>query len=453
MIDPQHRFVYLMAGIAATAGLLFGYDTGVISGALLFIKKEWTLSAVSQEFIVSAVLLGAMMGAALSGRICDRFGRRDVIIGSAVIFAMGAVATAVSPDTSWMIAGRVIIGAAIGVASYAAPLYISEVSPPKVRGALVSLNQLAITIGIVVSYLVDDAFSLVAHGWRFMFLTGALPAMILGFGMLFMPRTPRWLLGRENSSEAFLVLKRINAASAKTELEEIRKKLGEESAGSWSELRAPWIRPALILGVLLAFFQQFTGINTVIYYAPTIFQSAGFASATASITATVGLGIVNVLMTLVAIRLLDRVGRRPLLLAGLTGMIFSLGILGLAFTVSAPGSALKWIAVGSLVLYIACFAVSLGPIFWLVIAEIYPVRIRGLAMSLATLANWTFNFVVAVSFLTLIEKIGASGTFWLYGGIGLLGLLFCWFRVPETRGRTLEEIEEHWKRGGHPREL
>lgn len=448
-------FVYFIAAIAATGGLLFGYDTGVISGALLFIKKEWSLMPMSQELVVSAVLVGAILGAAFSGKLADRFSRRTVIIGTAVIFFVGSFWTSMAHSVSLLIAGRVVIGVAIGVASFAVPLYISEISPPRVRGALVSLNQLAITIGIVLSYLIDDAFAHLPHGWRYMFLIGIFPAMILGIGMLFLPRTPRWLMSKGKEDEASLVLEKLSGKEdvAKS-IREIKRTMDEESGGSWSELARPWLRPTLIIGIVLMFIQQVTGINTVIYYAPTIFQMAGFQSATSAISATVGVGIVNVLMTVVAIWLVDKWGRKPLLSVGLIGIVVSLGILGFAFKEQAVlGAGLKWVAVGSLVLYIASFAVSLGPICWLIISEIYPLKIRGVAMSLATVANWAFNFVVALTFLTLVQKITATGAFWLYGVVGIAGWFFCYYYVPETKGHTLEEIEDHFVQGKHPGDL
>ncbi|MCD4783870.1 MAG: sugar porter family MFS transporter [Candidatus Eremiobacteraeota bacterium] len=451
----NNRFVYFIAAIAATGGLLFGYDTGVISGALLFIKKDWSLMPMSQEMVVSAVLIGAILGAAFSGKLADKLGRKNLIIYTAIIFAAGSFATSLAHSVDWLIAGRVIIGLAIGVASFTVPLYISEISPPKIRGALVSLNQLAITIGIVLSYLVDRGFASFPHGWRYMFLVGVIPSAILGFGMLFLPRSPRWLLGKKREDEARLVLEKVvPAEQVEGDIEEIKKSFAKEKGASWSELGVAWLRPALIIGVVMMLIQQCTGINTVIYYAPTIFQMAGFKSAMAAISATIGVGIVNVLMTVVSIALIDRVGRKPLLYVGLTGMIISLGVLGFAFKETAAlGAGLKWVAVGSLILYIASFAVSLGPICWLIISEIYPLKVRGLAMSVATVANWGFNFIIALTFLSLIQKIGAPSTFWLYALVGVGGLIFCYCYVPETKGHSLEKIEEHWIKGGHPRDL
>lgn len=451
--EQVNLFVYLVAGIAALAGLLFGYDTGVISGAILFIKDQFHLSPFVEELVVSAVLLGAVIGAASSGTVSDRLGRRRSIIITALLFTLGAVGCAFAPDVWILIVCRFVIGIAIGVASYVAPLYISEVAPPKTRGALVSLNQLMITCGIVVSYLVDYALA-GDQQWRWMFGFGAVPAAVLIIGMISLPESPRWLMSRNLEEKARLVLSRIRRSEdVSKEMRAISNTLTQKTVG-WREVLQPWVRPALVAGMGLALIQQVTGINTVIYYAPTIFRDlAGFGSAKVSIFATLCLGLVNVFMTVVAIWLVDRVGRKPLLYWGMSGMIVSLGILGLAFKVPTLGAGLKWVAVGSLIVYIASFAVSLGPIFWLIIAEIYPLKIRGRAMSLATVTNWGFNMFVAATFLTLIQRLGPSGAFWLYAVLGIGGLFFTYFFVPETKGRTLEEIESYLHSGRKLKEL
>ncbi|MDD2679477.1 MAG: sugar porter family MFS transporter, partial [Candidatus Omnitrophica bacterium] len=323
--------IYIIAFIAALAGLLFGYDTGVISGAILFIKDQFNLTSQLEERVVSAVLLGAVIGAAFSGAIADRLGRRRSIVITALLFSAGAVGCAFAPSIPVLVACRLLIGLAIGVASYVAPLYISEISPANVRGALVSLNQLMITCGIVVSYLVAYALTLGQNEWRWMFGLGAIPAIILLIGMFYLPESPRWLVSQGLIEKAKKVLQKTSAG--KNSEEEIRKisQTVTDKGCCWKEVFAPWIRPALFIGIALAFFQQATGINTIIYYAPTIFEFAGFASHKVAILATVGVGIVNVLMTLVAIWLLDRIGRKPLLYLGMSGMALSLGLLGFAF--------------------------------------------------------------------------------------------------------------------------
>lgn len=448
-VEENKKLIVLIAAVAATGGLLFGFDTGVISGALLFLKKDFGLDALSQEYVVSAVLVGCVIGAATSGRLADALGRKKVIIITACVFAAGSLWASLAQSVPVLLLGRATIGLAIGVASFTVPLYISEISPPSYRGALVSLNQLLITIGIVVSYFVDDIFAETAGTWRNMFLVGVVPAVVLGVGMLFLPETPRWLMSKDRRDAAEGVLTRLmGARAAKVEADAIKESMAGEGGGSLQELFSGWMRPALFLGVGIMFVQQATGINTVIYYAPTIFEMAGFASATAAISATVGVGIVNVLMTVVSIKLIDKLGRKPLLSIGLIGMSASLFLLGLAFLLEeSVGGALKWITVAALVGYIASFAISLGPIAWLLISEIYPLKMRGLAMSVATLSNWGFNFLIALTFLSIIESFGKAGAFWLYAVIGAGGWFFCKFFVPETKGTTLEDIEENLRAG------
>ena len=445
---PRNRhFVTIVAAVSALAGLLFGYDTGVISGAILFVQQDFHLTTFQEETVVSAVLLGAMIGAALGGRLADRFGRRAVLIQVALLFIVGALGTAFAPDQIWLAAGRIVVGIAIGTASFTAPLYISEISPADVRGKLVSLNQLMITIGIVCSYLSDYLLTDM-RGWRWMFGLAAVPAAILLVGLMFVPESPRWFMRQLSRDRARAVLEKIRKPSeVDEELAEIEASLDQQQ-GNWREILSPSLRPALVIGIGLAVFQQFTGINTVIYYAPTIFQFAGLHSNSAAILATVGVGVVNVLMTVVALELLDRVGRRPLLLYGLIGMILSLGVLGAAFLSTNLSSALAWIAVICVAAYVACFAISLGPIFWLMIAEIYPLKIRSRTMAVATMANWGSNLLVALTFLSLLHVLGRPWTFWLYALIGVAAWIFVLRLVPETKGKTLEEIESTWRTQG-----
>lgn len=451
----RRGFVTFVAALAAVGGFLFGYDTGVISGVIVLVKHEWRLTHESQEVVVSAVLLGAIVGAAVAGRLADRFGRRRLIIVAAIVFFIGSLGTGLAPTTDWLIVGRVVIGVAIGVASCVVPLYIAEIAPPERRGALVSLNQLAITVGILVSYGVDQIFTGFDEGWRYMFLCGVIPALLLGVGMLFVPESPRWLVRKGQFERARGVLvKGVGAGRADAELRALQGSQSREDSGGLRDLMARWLRPALIIGVAVMFFQQFTGINTVIYYAPTIFEMAGFGSTSSAMAATVIVGVVNVLFTIVSLWLIDRLGRKPLLYVGMSGMVLSLGVLGFAFLEKASlGAGMKWVAVGSLVAYIAAFAVSLGPIAWLLMSEIYPQNVRGTAVSVATLSNWGFNFIVAATFLSLIDGLGEAGAFWLYAGIGAVGLIFTRFYVPETKDVPLETIEAHWRRGGSPTTL
>src|SRR6058998_3139332 len=442
------RFVYVAALFAALGGLLFGYDTGVISGALIFIKREFSLTTATEEIVVSGVLLGATIGAIVGGKAADLFGRRRVLLVTAAIFGIGALASAAAPSPAILIASRVVLGLAIGLASTNVPVYLSEVAPPHARGWVVSLFQLAVTVGILVAYLVDYAFAGV-EGWRWMLGLAVVPALVFGAGMFFLPETPRWLIRGGHHESAHRVLVRIRKlADVSLEIEEIKLSLAQQTeSGRWTDLLRRQVRPALLVGLGLAVFQQITGINTVIYYAPKILQAAGFNSASGAILATVGVGVVNVGMTIVAMFLVDRAGRRPLLLVGIAGMIVTLTALGLSFRY--PSGQLAWIAVICLMGYVALFAISLGPIFWLLIAEIYPLKIRGLAEGTAATFNWGSNLIVSLTFLTLVEKLGASSTFLLYAFASVASWLFAYYLVPETKGHSLEEIEAFW-RGRRP---
>ncbi len=436
----------LTAAIAGLGGLLFGYDTGVIAGALLFIKHDFHLGSFAQGLVVAAVPIGAVGGAAIAGPAADSYGRRLMILLAAAVFIVGALASAAAPEVDVLVIARVVIGVAIGLASAAAPVYISEVAPPESRGRLVSFFQLAVTIGILVAYLIGLAFNAI-EGWRWMLGLGCVPALALAFGMWRMPQSPRWLVMSGDDYAARATLAKIRVDDPDTidrELEEIKESL-DEKPGSWTELLQPVVKAALVVGVGLAILQQVTGINTVIYYAPTIIEFTGINSSAGSILAAIGVGIINVGMTVVALRLLDRAGRRTLLMIGVSGMVISLFALGAAFIGGGGGTLSSIVAIVSLMVYVGSFAISLGPIFWLLNAEIYPLTVRSKAAGVGTMANWTFNFIVSLTFLLLIEAVGRSGAFWLYGGIGLFTLGFCWKLVPETKGKHLEDIQAYFQ--------
>ena len=440
---------YLIAGIAALGGLLFGYDTGVISGALLFIRQVMSLSATMQGIVVAIALLGAALGAAAAGYLSDRIGRRRVILGAGLLFVAGAVISAAANNLITLLVGRLFVGIAIGVASMLAPLYLAEISPAEDRGAIVSLNQLCITGGILVSYLVGFALASAPGGWRWMLALGALPGIILAAGMLVLPESPRWLAGHGRLQDAENVLRRLRGtADVAGEFGALRTDLAREGRlASAKELLAPRLRRPLVIGIGLAMFQQITGINTVIYFAPTIFQSAGLSSAATAILATAGVGAVNVIMTIVSIRLIDRLGRRQLLLWSLGGMALTLFVLSFAFYVGASGH-LAWVAVVSVAIYVGFFAIGLGPVFWLLISEIFPLALRGRAMSLSTVAVWSFNLIVSATFLDLIGAIGTAATFIVYAVLSLVALVFVFIMVPETKGLSLEQIEDTLDAGG-----
>jgi len=446
----RRRFVNFAAGIAATGGLLFGYDTGVISGALLFIRQDFDISTFTEGIIVSFILVGAMVGAFSGGPLSDRIGRRSTTLIAAVIFGAGALIVAFAPVVPILVLGRFVLGLGVGLASMIVPLYIAEISPPDRRGGLVSLNQLMITIGILLSYIVGVIFAPI-EGWRWMFAVALIPALILFIGMFGLPESPRWLFNKGQIDRARQVLSRSVSPEEidreLREMEEIKRQESQQERVSFAELLAPFVRPALIIGVGLAIFQQVTGINTVIYYAPTILQNAGFSEQGALVANALGVGLVNVGFTILAVRIIDRVGRRPLLLIGLVGMTISLALLAIVFTMGGTnvGAGLGILATVCLGLYIASFAISLGPVFWLMISEIYPLRIRGTAMSVASIANWGSNFVVALLFPVLLAALGGATLFWVFAAIGIAAWIFIYFQVPETKNRTLEEIEASFR--------
>ncbi|WP_324665601.1 sugar porter family MFS transporter [Haloarcula sediminis] len=433
------RFIYLASALAALNGLLFGFDTGIISGAFLYINDTFAMSPLVEGIVVSGAMAGAALGAAVGGQLADRLGRRRLILLGAGVFFLGSFTMAVAPSVPVLVAGRLIDGVAIGFASIVGPLYISEIAPPRIRGALTSLNQLMVTVGILVSYFVNYAFA-DAGAWRWMLGTGMIPAVVLAIGMLKMPESPRWLFERGRKEEAEAVLRRTRQGDIEDELDEIAETVEKQSDTGVRELLEPWLRPALIVGLGLAIFQQITGINAVIYYAPTILESTGFGSTT-SILATVGIGVINVVMTVVAIALIDRVGRRRLLQVGIGGMTITVAVLGTVFYLPGFDGAIGWIATASLMLFVAFFAIGLGPVFWLLISEIYPLAVRGSAMGAVTVANWGANLVVSLLFPVLTANAGEATTFWLFGACSLAALLFTYWLVPETKGRSLEAIE------------
>jgi sugar porter (SP) family MFS transporter len=435
------KAVIWMAAITALGGLLFGYDTGVVSGALLFLKDDFPhITSLQKELVTSLLLVGAALGAIGAGRVADRIGRRKTILITAAVFVVGVLGAAFSPAFVLLLAARVVIGLAVGSASMVVPMYIGEAAPPKFRGALVSFNQLAITSGILVSYLVDYGLSS-SRDWRLMFGLASIPAILLFAGMLTQAESPAWLVSHGREDDARRVLSRLRHAGAVDEELAVMKEGAQRQGVSARELLSPRLRGALTLGVLLAVFQQITGINTVIYYAPTLLNDAGLGSS-AALLANVVNGVVNVSMTIVAIWLLDRVGRRTLLISGTCGMAVGLVVIALVFAVGGThltGSA-AIVAIIALFFYTGSFAIGLGPVFWLLISEIYPVRVRASAMSVATFANWAANFVVTISFLTLLSAITDAGTFFLFGFLTLVAVIYFWRRVPETKGLKLEEI-------------
>ncbi|MEV5542878.1 sugar porter family MFS transporter [Saccharopolyspora shandongensis] len=437
------RFVRRVAAIAAIGGLLFGYDTGVISGGLLFIRKEFGLSPLMEGVVVSSLLIGATLGALVSGRLADTFGRRKVLLGTSAVFAIGAVLAGLAPDETVLVLGRVVLGLAIGPASAVVPLYIAEMVPADERGALVNFNQLMITIGIVVSYVVGFLYAPV-EGWRWMLGLAVVPALLLGVGMLFLPETPRNLVSRNLLDQARAVLRSIHGkADVDGELSEIIA-VGEQQRQMSSArglLRDRAMRPMLITGVGLAVFSQIAGVNTIIYFAPSVLENSGFG-ASGSILAQVGIGLINVVLTVVAMTLIDRMGRRPMVISAFAGMGISMAVLGVAYLLPSQTGGVSWFVLGCMACYIAFFAFGVGTVLWLVIAEIYPLRVRGAAVGMAAMAVWLANFVVSLTFPLLIAGVGASITFWIFALVCALATAFCVRSIPETKRRSLENISD-----------
>ncbi len=441
---PVHTtsgYAFLIAIAAAVGGLLFGYDTAVISGAILFVRESFRLTPVQTEVAVASVLAGCTVGAGIAGYFADGFGRKPVLIVDAVIFGIFAVLTGMVHGLWSFGAARIMVGLAVGVVSMVTPLYIAEVAPPKIRGALVTLNQLAIVIGVAVAYYVDYLFSSTGN-WRGMFNSAVIPSVVLLVALIFLPESPRWLASHGRTAEAYWVICQVeDGPDAQRHFAELQE-VTETDRLKFRDLFAPRFRRALIVGVGLAALDQITGVNAICYYTPIILQRGGFHSAQSALLATVLVGAVNLVFTIASLFLLDRVGRRPLLLWGLALMTLSLATLGCLF--GREHVSHIFILLGVLV-YLASFAIGLGPVFWLLISEIYPTAIRGQAMSLATITIWVFDLLVTITFLSLLGVLGASRTFWFYAVASAAAFFFSTRRVPETKGRTLEEIEASWK--------
>ncbi|HLP72960.1 MAG TPA: sugar porter family MFS transporter [Bacteroidales bacterium] len=470
--------VAVIATVAATGGLLFGFDTGVISGAIPFFQKAFGIDNSWVEIITTSGLVGAVIGAMFSGRIADNIGRKKVILAAGIIFIIGALWSGASSSAVMLMFARFFIGIAIGVSSFAAPLYIAEISPTKSRGTLVSMFQLLITIGIMVSYMSDSAFAVpdndpaFVSAWRPMFYVGVIPALIMFIGMLFLPETPRWLISKGHEEKCRQVLEKVEDPALVDDVI-IRMKqdieADRQNKVDWKVIFQKWLRVPLIIAIGIMFVQQFTGINTIIYYSPKIFLMSGFADAKAAVWASVSVGVVNVAFTILSLFMIDRLGRRKLYFIGLAGMIVALAALGILFLNQASLSvSLKWVTISLVWVYIAFFAISLGPLGWLIISEVFPLSVRGLGSSIGALSNWLFNAVVAFTFFKIVRLLTVPGTeivqngenlgnpagaFLLYALLGIAGLIWGYFYIPETKNVTLEKIEEHWRHGKMPKEL
>lgn len=441
-------FVYRATLVAAVGGLLFGYDTAVIAGAIGFLQIRFGLSAGMVGWVASCALVGCTLGAMFAGALSDRFGRKKILLLSAVLFAVSSGGIAIPASLTWFVLLRIVGGLGIGIASMLAPMYITEIAPSNQRGRLVSINQLGIVTGILLIYFVnariagwhDEAWN-VESGWRWMFGSGIIPAVLFLVLLFSVPESPRWLAKQGEMGEALAILTKINGPHhAQVELSGITGELALESPGSASELIKPGLRKALFIGVVLAVFSQVTGINAIMYYAPEIFKSTGDGSDSALLQ-TVLVGVVNLLFTLVAIKYVDQAGRKKLLLVGSAGMAICLAIVGGAFYLQLAKGNLVLIAI---LAYIAFFALSLGPLTFVVIAEIFPTRVRGRAMSIAIFMLWVSVFIVSQLFPVLLVSIGSAFTFWLFMLASVFAFLFIWKILPETKGKTLEEMEALW---------
>lgn len=443
------RYVTLYAVIAAIGGFLFGYDTAVISGAIGFLKVRFGLQAGMQGWTVSSLIVGAAVGALFSGSLSDKFGRKKLLYASSALFAVGMLGSALSNDIGVLIAARIVGGLGLGIASTVSPLYIAEISPANIRGRMVSFYQLSVVTGIFITFFINaaiegmgnDAWD-VTTSWRWMFGFAAVPGILYLFLLALIPESPRWLMRQKNEVRALGILERINGKeAAKAELHAIRN-LKENDAGSFKELFQPSLRIPFMIGVLLAVLQQITGINAIMYYAPEILKQSG-ASTDSALLQTVLVGVVNLAFTILALWIIDKAGRKILLLGGAAVMTVCLFAVGYAFQV---GHVSGYLILFFILLYVAAFAVSFGPVVWVMISEIFPTRIRGSATAVATLFLWVADFAVSQTFPMLLNSIGASYTFMLYAAVSLFAVYFCAKFIPETKGKSLEQVEMLWSK-------
>ena len=444
------KYVYQYTFVAAVGGLLFGYDTAVVAGAIGFIQEKYTLSPAMTGWAASCALVGCMAGAMLAGWLSDKLGRKKVLMIAGFAFAVSSIGILIPSDIEYFIFFRFIGGIGIGIASILAPMYISEIAPADIRGRLISIYQLGIVTGILLIYFVnagiaglhDNAWN-VNSGWRWMFGSGLVPSLIFILLLLPIPESPRWLAKQNRWNEADVILAKVNGReNADKEIAAIRESLTEQQ-GSFLDLLKPGLRTALTIGIVLAIFSQITGINVIMYYAPEIFKATGSGSSSA-LMQTIWVGSINLLLTIVAIKYVDKLGRKKLLLIGSAGMAVCLAIVGLAFYTESAGG--YWVLAGIL-LYISFFAISLGPLTFVVVAEIFPNHIRGRAMSVAIFFLWLSVYLVSQTFPMLLESIGSAYTFWIYMITSVMAFIFIWKVVPETKGKTLEQIQEMWRKG------
>lgn len=441
------KFVTLVSIVAALGGLLFGFDTAVVSGAIGFMKQRFDLNELEVGWAVSSLIIGCIAGAAVSGILSDKFGRKKVLIAAAALFIIGSVGSAVPETFTGYIIARMIGGIGIGITSTLCPLYNAEIAPARYRGRLVALNQFATVTGIFLVYFVNsgiagysnDAWN-IATGWRWMFGVGVLPGVLFLVLLFFVPESPRWLIKQGRPVEALPILLKIHGDDlARQEVLDIKESFKQENA-SLRQLFSPGLRTALLVGVVLAVLQQVTGINAIMYYAPEIFKEAG-AGTNASLVQTILVGLINFLFTILALWLIDKAGRKALLLVGSALMTVSLLVIGIAFHSGQTSGPLVLVFI---LVYVAAFAISLGPVVWVLLSEIFPNRIRGRATAIASMSLWAADYIVSQSFPPMLNTAGPAMTFWIFGALSLVTFLFTWRVVPETKGKSLEEIEAVW---------
>lgn len=450
------RYIWMTTLVSAMGGLLFGYDWVVIGGAKPFYEKFFGLTTPSQiGWAMSSALVGCLIGSLVSGALSDRFGRKKLLILAALLFTVTGILTALAPDFTFFILNRLLGGVAIGLASNLSPMYIAEISPAEVRGKFVSVNQLTIVIGILAAQLVNwliarpvapgaTAVDILnswngQSGWRWMFGAEAVPAFLFFLLMFTVPESPRWLVKNGRGGEAEKVLAKVGGAGfASRAMSDIRETLAASDIQKvhFRALLEPGLGKVLLIGIALAVYQQWCGINVIFYYAEEIFSAAGYGVSDILFNIVIT-GTVNLIFTLIAIRLVDRLGRKPLMMAGSAGLAVTFGLIGASYAVHSRGLHLLILVVLSMALY----ALSLAPVTWVLLSEIFPNRIRGAAMSVSTVSLWAACFVLTYSFPHLNKGLGPAGTFWIYAGISVLGFLFIRTRLTETKGKTLEQIE------------